>query len=142
MKLAAAALAAVSLMGCATENDGEGGAFLAGMRPAKPQSIDDVVRPIAVANTEAIEQLINGGLSAGDVRWVVDTAGGDLSSTDFLKPPFPINDICQMCSADSLLIRPQRYVNPNDLMVLDVGNKFFCRIWVTDSGHIETTDCQ
>ena len=48
MKLATGALAALSVsmvVGCATDNDGEGGGHLLGLRPAKP-SLDDTKPPV------------------------------------------------------------------------------------------------
>jgi hypothetical protein len=89
---ATALVAALSLFGCATENDGEGGGFTAGLRPAKP-SLEDITSSPAQPSG-AIEQLLN-----GTVR---NPRGGDFLadpeiSSETLKPPFPIRGVCEIC---------------------------------------------
>lgn len=134
--LATAALAALALAGCATENDGEGGGHAVGLRPAKP-SIDDVnsiysvtiTSPVAIhfANTGTIPD-INGDLQ-------VDKNG---IAGEVVTVPFPIEGICRGCN--TIAIRSPE--NPNHLAIFDELGRFFCHIWLDKNGHIEMTNCQ
>ena len=136
MKLAATVLAALSLIGCATDNDGEGGAYLVGMRPAKP-SIDDA-KPVLPEANAALTHIYNGGLiwdrGVGDGVYT-----GDVSAEE-ISVPFPISGLCKVCDSGVIALRDPR--NPLELTILDELGNQFCKIWVDRDGNIETTDCR
>jgi hypothetical protein len=135
VKLAATVLAALSLIGCATDNDGEGGAYLVGMRPAKP-SLDDS-KPILPEANAALTHNYNGGLNWDD-RGINGGTGDATLSAEDITLPFPIAGLCKVCNVVAL--RDPR--NPYEMTILDeVGNQY-CKVWLDSDGHIETTDCR
>ncbi len=137
MKLAATVLAALSLVGCATDNDGEGGAYLVGMRPAKP-SLDDA-KPILPEANAALTHLYNGGLN-WDIRGVNGGTEDSLISAEEISVPFPIAGLCKVCDTGVIALRDPR--NPLELQIIDELGNQFCKIWVDADGNIETTDCR
>jgi hypothetical protein len=137
VKLAATVLAALSLVGCATDNDGEGGAYLVGMRPAKP-SLDDA-KPILPQANAALTHLYNGGL-AWDIRGGEGGTNDVLISAEDISVPFPIEGLCKVCDTGVIALRDPR--NPSELTIVDELGNQFCKIWVTPGGEIETTDCR
>ena len=137
MKLAATVLAALSLIGCATDNDGEGGAYLVGMRPAKP-SIDDSKPALPQANAE-LTHLYNGGL-AWDIHGVGGNMDGVTVSAEEISVPFPIEGLCKVCDTGVIALRDPR--NPFELQIIDELGNQFCKIWLDSDGNIETTDCR
>lgn len=140
MKLAAAALAALSLsmvVGCATDNDGEGGAHLLGLRPAKP-SLDDTKPPVPGVNN-ALNHYFNGGLYM-DIRGVNDGDTEETISAESISVPFPIEGLCEICDDGVIALRNPR--DPSELSIIDDVGNLFCKIWVDSDGHIETTDCR
>lgn len=137
MKLVAtttALVAALSLFGCATDNDGEGGAHLAGLRPAKP-SLDDP-KSIGPALNPAIEHLLNGGL-VRDLRGGNFVADPEISA-ETIKPPFPIRGVCNVCE---VVVLHDRRV-PGELNVLDEYGQYFCRFRVLDDGRVVDEGCR
>jgi hypothetical protein len=138
MKLALAGIAALSLVGCATENDGEGGAHMDGLRPAKP-SLDDQKPPFATLNEDIANYLINGGLA-------IDKAGGFKTgmdtniSVDEISVPFPIDGLCQVCEKGVIALVDNRF--PDELNIVDKFGKFFCTLWVDESGRIVDDNCR
>lgn len=139
MKLALAALATLSLVGCATDNDGEGGAYLDGLRPAKP-SLDDQKPPFATLNEDVANYLINGGLA-------IDKAGRNGNglettniSVDEVSVPFPIDGLCQVCDKGVIALVDNRF--PDELNIVDKFGKFFCTLWVDESGRIVSDNCR
>ena len=139
MKLVTAALAvSLALVGCASDNDGEGGGFVAGLRPAKP-SLDDSKGPTVGINP-AIQFILNGGLAMDIEKGssILTPDGGDVSA-EHINVPFPIENLCTHCD-DVLVLRDQR--DPGELNVLDHTGHFFCRIWVEEDGHIVSSDCR
>lgn len=139
MKLATAALAlSVSLFGCATDNDGEGGASQEGLRPAKP-SIDDVRASGSLGINPAINFIIRGGLSMDIEKGgaVLTPDGGEVSA-EHINVGFPIENLCVHCD-DVLVLREAR--DPNDLHVIDSNGQFLCHIWTAPDGHIVSSNC-
>lgn len=129
-----ALVAALSMFGCATDNDGEGGGHLAGLRPAKP-SIDDP-KSVGPTPSPAIEKILNGDMG-------FDVRGGDFLadpeiSAETIKSPFPIKGICETC--DLVVLKDRRV--PGELNVLDQYGRFFCTLWVGDDGHVNSTNCR
>jgi len=131
-----ALLVALSLVGCATDNDGEGGGYLAGLRPAKP-SLDDQKSPVIGLNP-AIEHVLTGGLAMKIHGGTSRTRDGGEISAETIQTPFPIDGLCHSCEV--VVLRDAR--NPGELNVIDDFGRFFCRIWITESGTIESTDCR
>jgi hypothetical protein len=129
---ATALVAALSLFGCATENDGEGGGFTAGLRPAKP-SLEDITSSPAQPSG-AIEQLLNG--TVRNPRGSDFLADPEISS-ETLKPPFPIRGVCEIC--DVVVLRDTR--KPGEFTVVDDDGGYFCRYWV-DNGQITDNGCR
>ncbi len=137
MKLATtttALIAALSLFGCATDNDGEGGGHLAGLRPAKPSADDP--KSFGPAPSPAIEKILNGDMGF-DIRGGGFVADPEISA-ETIKSPFPIKGVCETC--DLVVLVDRR--NPSELNVLDEYGRFFCRLWVSEDGHVESTDCR
>lgn len=134
MKLIAAALF-VSLIGCAGDNDGEGGAYLFGMRPAKP-SLDDP-KPPRIDINPAIQFLLTRGgpIPLGESFPTPD--GGEVSA-ELITPPFPIEGLCPGC--DAVVLTDAR--DPGELNLVEPDGQFLCRIWIAEDGHIEMTDCR
>lgn len=125
----------MSLIGCVADNDGEGGGFLEGLRPAKP-SIDDPKAPVVEVNS-AIQFVLHTGVpTKGDV---IRTPDGVEVSAEAIAVPFPIDGLCIACD-DVVVLRDARA--PGELHVIDDVGNFFCRIWVADDGHLLTTDCR
>ena len=138
MKLALAALSLSLVVGCATDNDGEGGGHQVGLRPAKP-SLDDTKAPTPQAN-DALNHYFNGGLSM-DLRGAnTDGDNNDMISAEHINVPFPIEGLCEICDEGVIALRNPR--NPGELQIIDDVGNLFCKIWVDDRGHIETTDCR
>lgn len=132
---ATALVAALSLVGCATDNDGEGGAVQFGLRPAKP-SLDDQKPPIANLNP-AIAKVLNGGLTMNLHGTDLNTPEDEVMA-ETIKSPFPIAGLCHSC--DIVVLTDRRV--PGELNVLDGYGQFFCRIWVNADGQFESTDCR
>jgi hypothetical protein len=131
-----ATLAFVGFAGCADDNDGEGGAYVDGLRPAKP-SLDDQKAPTPQLNP-AIEHILNGGVGVirGGMQRTPD--GGEISAEE-IKTPFPIDGLCHSC--DVIALRDMR--KPSELNITDHFGHFFCRIWVDpETTQIESTDCR
>lgn len=128
MKLVAtttALIAALSLFGCATENDGEGGGHLAGLRPAKP-SIEDSTF-FAPTLSPAIEKLLNGVITTPRG---VDFVSDPEISAETIKPPFSITGICKVCSI--VVLEDRRF--PGELHVIDEDGNYFCRFKTVKDG--------
>ena len=139
MKLALAGLAALSLVGCATENDGEGGAYMDGLRPAKP-SLDDQKPPYATLNEDVANYLINGGLTINKAGVVQATKDANIS-VDEVSVPFPIDGLCQVCDKGVIALVDNRF--PDELNLVDRFGKFFCTMWVDqDTGRIVNDNCR
>jgi hypothetical protein len=131
------ALVVISLTGCATDNDGEGGAYLAGMRPAKP-SIDDptgtgLPQP-PVGQTETIQQ-------KGMIH-LPDIAEGLYAET--IKPWFEVRNLCENCEV-TLVTVPTADKTANDgigeISVVSDGGDQLCKIYLDQNGNLNTTDC-
>ena len=143
MKLAATATAIVAslvLFGCATENDGEGGGHLSGMRPAKP-SLDDPKPPFATLNP-AIEHVLTGGLTV-DIRenGAIRLPGGAEISAENINVPFPIDGLCQVCDSGVIALKDSRF--PDEFHIVDDFGQFFCTVWFDQkTGHIRQTNCR
>lgn len=139
MKLATAALAvSLSLFGCASDNDGEGGGYLDGLRPAKP-SIDDT-KPVAPGINPAVAFVLNGGLTHPIKEGAVITTpdGGEVSA-ERINVPFPVEGLCIACEV--VVLRDAR--DPNELNLIDDHGHFFCRLWVdSTTGQLMSTDCR
>ncbi len=137
MKLLAtttALVAALSLVGCATDNDGEGGGYLTGLRPAKP-SLDDQKAPVGTLNP-VIAHVLDGGLVM-DIDRGKGLSTDDQVSAETITTPFPIAGLCHACE---VVVLRDRSV-PNELNLLDQYDQFFCHIWVDDAGRFSSTDC-
>lgn len=138
VKLATTALlASLALAGCATDNEGAGGGYLTGMRPAKP-SIDDVDRQNGRPElNNAIVDRFNGELGVSFGFTVEDNSSLSNVSTEVINVPFPIQDLCEAC--DVVVLRDP--FNPHELKVLDDAGRFFCSLWINDQGFLEMTNC-
>jgi hypothetical protein len=134
VKLSAAALV-VSLIGCAGEQDGEGGAFMDGLRPAKP-SLDDPGPP-GVDINPAVGFVLSGGAPIESELTVWTPDGGQVTA-ETIEVPFPIEGLCSACTV--IVLRDAR--NPAELNVVDIHGHFFCRLWTADDGHLVSTDCR
>jgi len=132
-----AILATVTLLGCAAENDGEGGAAMEGLEPAK----------LAPDNPNGL--LANNVDPGPGIDHVLEARApvvgqDDLSTIDDnvtierLTVPFPIEGLCTACDVD--VLRDLR--NPGTLRVLDDRGQIFCRIWVGETGRLLSTDCR
>lgn len=133
--IATALVAALSLFGCATENDGEGGASLAGLRPAKPSADDP--KSVGPALNPAIEAILNGAINQipRGGNWVADPE----ISAETITKPFAMKDVCDSCDL-IVVLRDAR--NPGELNVLDEYGHFSCRIWLDDNNQVERSDCK
>jgi hypothetical protein len=133
---ATALVAALSIFaGCATDNDGEGGAYTAGLRPAKPNA-DDFHSTQPPAPAPAIDQL--------DQSIIPTSGAGSLDSLDntelvaeTIASPVKWGNI-DYGDAIDVLVNPR---DPFHLHVLDDhGSGIACSIWVED-GRVQWTNC-
>jgi hypothetical protein len=110
-----------------------------GLRPAKP-SLDDQKPPFATLNPTIAQYLVNGGLFL-DLKAGRNTSGLDTNiSIDEVSVPFPIDGLCQVCDEGVIALGDNRF--PDELHVVDKFGKFFCTLWVDDSGHIVDDNCR
>jgi len=138
VKLAATATALVAALslfaGCATDNDGEGGQFAAGLRPAKP-SADDVIKNPFPNVKDGAQQVI--------VTTIPDDGFDDTDSlnnsnlvAETIQSPIRFANVNIGDALDVLI----DHRNPTELHVVDGGGHLICRIWV-DKGHLQMSDC-
>lgn len=130
MKLAAIATALVASLslfaGCAADNDGEGGAFAAGLRPSKP-SVDDVGNIPTVPGS-------NNALPVVDSQHESITSYGYIES---ILPPVTITGLCDGCEVDVL----RSTAHPGELTVLDLNGDPLCSISVDKNDSVLSTTC-
>lgn len=138
MKLLAATLciAALSVTGCATDDESNMGGFLGGMRPAKPSldTLPSAQRPEAtdIQKTGIIDTSDN--LRASGFRATI------ISDGDY---PLP-NEVCGGCEV-TLVTVDQNEVDTGGIGEIDVmsdGGDRLCKIYLNQDGSLDTTTCQ
>lgn len=137
MKLVAIATVLVASMsliaGCATDNDGEGGGFTAGLHPAKLAK-EDLPNPYPPVS-DAVVDLVNGN---NDNDVTVTPELGQHIVVETIPSPFPIHETCKGC--DLAVVRSP--LIPGELSVLDDAGNFVCHIWLDGDSQVKSTDCQ
>lgn len=134
MKLLAATicLAALSLTGCATDEETMGGAHLNGLRPAKP-ALDDGSGP--PPNPE-----ISGMQKRGMIN--LEDLGVDGAYAETINPDFPINGVvCDNCEVTLIRLPPRNQSEVGKILVVSDGGEKLCTIFLDPEGGLDSSDC-
>jgi hypothetical protein len=133
---AALCLAALSITGCATEDDVNEGGFSA-VRPSKPSL--DTSSTALHPNFEKIQQLgmikIGNDLRASSFQGAVVMSDGQW--------PLP-NNVCDGCEVTLVTIEQEKVEDPGigEIEVMSDGGDRLCKIYLNGDGSLDTTNCQ
>jgi hypothetical protein len=133
--LATFCLAALSLTGCATDDETNMGGYLSGMRPAKPSLDDGSGTPPRPAVDEDMQK-------AGNMRIHQDLRGIDVVATT-VAPWFPLPD--NVCGDNcTVVLIPVPEATGSEVGRIDVysdGGDKLCSIYQTSDNSYDTKDC-
>ena len=133
MKLAGMfCVAALALTGCVDETS-TGGAYLNGMRPAKP-SLDNPDNSPLPANPEIFE-----GMNKRASIKMPDLADGVYAES--MKPPVPMEGVCDDCEVIAFHIEDD-ISGLEEIRVFSDGGEYLCRIQLNDEGQVTVDDCK
>lgn len=131
-------LAALSVTGCATDDETNMGGYLAGMRPAKPALDNGEGDPPVPQNTGDKE-------ARGMVQFNEDFVPDGVTATD-VKPDIPLpENICENCDLIYITIPPNSGIRDasefGEIRVVSDGGDQLCRIFMNQDGSPGTVDC-
>jgi hypothetical protein len=140
MKLLAATLclAALTVTGCATDDDTNMGGYLAGLRPAKP-SLD-------TSNTSTTPDVSgNGFQKIGTIDTSDNLRATGYHATIISDGDYPLpNNVCDGCEV-TLVTVDQGGLDTGSVGEIDVmsdGGNRLCKIYLNSDGSLDTTNCQ
>ncbi len=140
MKLLTATLflAALSVTGCATDDETNMGGYLGGMRPAKP-SLD------TTSNALHPDVSNEGFQKVGMIDTSDDLRASGYRATVISDGDYPLpNEVCGGCEV-TLVTVDQGGVDTGAIGEIDVmsdGGDRLCKIYLNQDGSLDTTTCQ
>jgi hypothetical protein len=140
MKLLAATLciAALSITGCATDDESNMGGYLAGMRPAKP-SLD-------TATTSLNPDVSNNGFQkVGTIDTSDNLRDTGLRAEIISDGQYPLpNEVCGGCEVTLITVDQGKSDTGGigEIDVLSDGGNRLCKIYLNSDGSLDTTNCQ
>jgi hypothetical protein len=138
MKLLAATLciAALSLTGCATDDETNMGGYLGGMRPAKP-SLDTT--PSAQHPDFHDLQKVGTIDTSDNLRASSYQSATIISDGDY---PLP-NEVCGGCEVTLVTVTQDKADSSGigEIDVLSDGGNRLCKIYLNEDGSLDTTTC-
>jgi hypothetical protein len=140
MKLLAATLciAALSVTGCATDDDSNMGGYLAGLRPAKP-SLD-------TSNTATTPDVSgNGFQKIGTIDTSDNLRESGFRATIINDGDYPLpNEVCGGCEVTLVTIDQGKSDTGaiGEIDVMSDGGDRLCKIYLNQDGSLDTTACQ
>jgi len=138
MKLLAATLciAALTVTGCATDDESNMGGFLGGMRPAKP-SLETT--PSAQHPDFNTLQKVGTIDTSDNLR-----ASGYMSATVISDGDYPLpNEVCGGCEVTLVTVNQDKADSAGigEIDVLSDGGNRLCKIYLNQDGSLDTTTC-
>jgi hypothetical protein len=140
MKLLAATLciAALSVTGCATDDETNMGGYLGGMRPAKP-SLD------TTSSAQHPDVSNEGFQKVGTIDTSDNLRASGFRATIISDGDYPLpNEVCGGCEV-TLVTVDQNDVDTGGIGEIDVmsdGGNRLCKIYLNQDGSLDSTTCQ
>jgi hypothetical protein len=140
MKLFAATLlfAALSVTGCATDDESNMGGYLAGMRPAKP-SLD------TTGSAQNPDVSGNGFQKIGTIDTSDNLRASGFHAEIISDGDYPLpNEVCGGCEVTLVTVEQGKSETGaiGEIDVMSDGGDRLCKIYLNEDGNLDTTNCQ